>query len=73
MVPYVGASAFVHKAGLHASAIIKDPSTYEHIDLRWWEMNGLSRCQIRPVNRTCCRLADAGIEVDRDHPSLGHS
>ena len=30
--PYVGASAFVHKAGLHASAIIKDPSTYEHID-----------------------------------------
>ncbi|MBV7378493.1 citramalate synthase [Maritimibacter dapengensis] len=30
--PYVGASAFVHKAGLHASAILKDPTTYEHID-----------------------------------------
>jgi len=30
--PYVGASAFAHKAGLHASAILKDPSTYEHID-----------------------------------------
>jgi len=30
--PYVGASAFAHKAGLHASAIAKDPSTYEHID-----------------------------------------
>lgn len=30
--PYVGGSAFVHKAGLHASAILKDPSTYEHID-----------------------------------------
>lgn len=28
---YVGASAFVHKAGLHASAILKDPTTYEHI------------------------------------------
>ena len=28
---YVGASAFAHKAGLHASAILKDPSTYEHI------------------------------------------
>ncbi len=28
---YVGASAFAHKAGLHASAIIKDPTTYEHI------------------------------------------
>lgn len=30
--PYVGASAFAHKAGLHASAILKDPSSYEHID-----------------------------------------
>ncbi|MDQ1847961.1 citramalate synthase [Gemmobacter fulvus] len=30
--PYIGASAFAHKAGLHASAILKDPSTYEHID-----------------------------------------
>lgn len=29
---YVGGSAFTHKAGLHASAILKDPETYEHID-----------------------------------------
>ena len=32
--PYVGASAFAHKAGLHASAILKDPTTYEHIPPR---------------------------------------
>ena len=30
--PYVGASAFAHKAGLHASAILKNPATYEHVD-----------------------------------------
>ncbi len=29
--PYVGASAFTHKSGLHASAILKDPTTYEHV------------------------------------------
>jgi 2-isopropylmalate synthase len=29
--PYVGESAFVTKAGIHASAIMKDPATYEHI------------------------------------------
>ena len=29
--PYVGSSAFTHKAGLHASAIVKNPKTYEHI------------------------------------------
>ena len=30
--PYVGDSAFSTKAGIHASAIVKDPKTYEHID-----------------------------------------
>ncbi|WEX07652.1 citramalate synthase [Chelativorans sp. AA-79] len=29
--PYVGASAFATKAGIHASAILKDPQTYEHV------------------------------------------
>lgn len=29
--PYVGASAFATKAGIHASAMMKDPRTYEHI------------------------------------------
>ena len=28
---YVGACAFTHKAGLHASAVAKDPSSYEHV------------------------------------------
>ncbi|CAB4685650.1 MAG: citramalate synthase [Actinobacteria bacterium] len=30
--PYVGVSAFAHKAGLHASAIKIDPSLYQHED-----------------------------------------
>ena len=29
--PYVGASAFATKAGIHASAVLKDPRTYEHV------------------------------------------
>ena len=29
--PYVGAAAFATKAGIHASSIAKDPSTYEHV------------------------------------------
>ena len=29
--PYVGAAAFAHKGGLHASAAQKDPRTYEHV------------------------------------------
>jgi 2-isopropylmalate synthase len=30
--PYVGVSAFAHKAGLHASAVKVDPDMYQHID-----------------------------------------
>src|SRR6478609_5489642 len=30
--PYVGSSAFTHKAGLHASAIKIDPNLYQHMD-----------------------------------------
>ncbi|RLA84273.1 MAG: citramalate synthase [Deltaproteobacteria bacterium] len=30
--PYVGESAFAHKAGVHVSAVLKSPHTYEHID-----------------------------------------
>ncbi len=29
--PYVGRSAFATKAGIHASAIVKEPETYEHV------------------------------------------
>ncbi len=31
-MPFVGLSAFAHKAGVHASAVVKNSSTYEHID-----------------------------------------
>ena len=69
--PYVGASAFAHKAGLHASAIAKDPTTYEHID------PGLvGNARIVPMSNQAgqsnlrARLADAGIEVAKDDPAM---
>ncbi len=31
-MPYVGASSFATKAGIHASALLKDPKTYEHVE-----------------------------------------
>ncbi len=69
--PYVGASAFAHKAGLHASAILKDPTTYEHIAP---ELVGNSR--IIPMSNQAGqsnlrrRLAEAGIETEAGDPAL---
>jgi 2-isopropylmalate synthase len=71
--PYVGASAFAHKAGLHASAILKDPSTYEHVPP---EVVGNAR--VIPMSNQAgqsnlrMRLAAAGIEVDAKDARLGH-
>jgi 2-isopropylmalate synthase len=31
-LPFVGRSAFAHKGGVHVSAVMRDPTTYEHID-----------------------------------------
>jgi 2-isopropylmalate synthase len=30
--PYVGVSAFAHKAGYHVAGIMKDPNAYQHVD-----------------------------------------
>ncbi len=30
--PYVGSSAFAHKGGIHVSAVLKNPLTYEHLE-----------------------------------------
>ncbi|MDO9638704.1 MAG: citramalate synthase [Pseudotabrizicola sp.] len=70
--PYVGASAYAHKAGLHASAILKDPTTYEHVPP---EVTGNAR--IIPMSNQAgqsnlrTRLAQAGIVVDPKDAQLG--
>ncbi|MGI9498937.1 MAG: citramalate synthase [Geminicoccaceae bacterium] len=61
---YVGAHAFTHKAGLHASAVAKDPTFYEHIEP---ERVG-NRRKILISNQAgrsnlMARLADIGLEA----------
>ena len=69
--PYVGASAFAHKAGLHASAILKDPATYEHIDPAL-----VGNTRVIPMSNQAgqsnlrARLVAAGIEVAPGDPAL---
>ncbi|MEJ6395053.1 citramalate synthase [Gymnodinialimonas sp. 2305UL16-5] len=68
---YVGASAFAHKAGLHASAIVKNPTTYEHIDPA-----AVGNTRIIPMSNQAGqsnlrkRLAEAGLDVAKDNPAL---
>ncbi|MCZ8100669.1 MAG: citramalate synthase [Burkholderiales bacterium] len=70
--PYVGASAFATKAGIHASAVLKDPRTYEHIRP---EATGNRRLVLvsdqAGKSNIAAELERVGISVDRDDPRLG--
>ena len=68
---FVGASAFAHKAGLHASAILKNPTTYEHVDPA-----AVGNTRIVPMSNQAGqsnlreRLAKAGLDVEKGDPAL---
>ena len=70
--PYIGASAFAHKAGLHASAILKDPTTYEHVNPAL-----IGNARVIPMSNQAgqsnlrARLQAAGIVVEPGDPRLG--
>ncbi|UWQ20298.1 citramalate synthase [Jannaschia sp. W003] len=61
--PFVGASAFAHKAGLHASAVAKDPTLYEHVP-----PEAVGNARIVPMSNQAGlsnlreRLASAGLQ-----------
>ncbi|MGQ9369861.1 citramalate synthase [Azospirillum sp. ST 5-10] len=69
--PYVGASAFAHKGGLHVSAIEKDPASYEHVAP---ETVGNRRVIVvsdqAGRSNIVARLREIGAEIDAGDPRL---
>ncbi len=69
--PYVGESAFASKAGIHVSALMKDPGTYEHVppeavgnERRIMVSDQAGRANI------LSELARMGIPVNKDDPAV---
>ncbi len=69
--PYVGKSAFATKAGIHASAIMKEPETYEHVppDKVGNRRQMLVSDQAGRSN-VIAALERAGIPFERNDPKL---
>jgi 2-isopropylmalate synthase len=69
--PYVGASAFAHKGGIHVSAVMKDPATYEHVPP---EKVGNNRVILvsdqAGKSNILDRLASSNISVEKDDPAI---
>ena len=70
-LPYVGASAFSHKGGMHVSAVQKNPKTYEHIDP---EEVGNSRNIVvsdqAGQSNIMSRLKSIGIQIEKNDPKI---
>ena len=69
--PYVGSSAFATKAGIHASALIKDPKTYEHVPPESVGNNrNLMVSDQGGKSNFLDQLSRRGIEVEKSNPKL---
>jgi len=69
--PYVGDSAFSTKAGIHASAIMKEPETYEHVKPE--SIGNRRRLLVSDQggkSNLVAELARIGIEVERSDRRL---
>ncbi|WP_420506752.1 citramalate synthase [Nitratireductor aquimarinus] len=69
--PYVGASAFTTKAGIHASAVLKEPETYEHVPPE--SVGNTRRVMVSDQggkSNFIAELKRRGIAVDRADPRL---
>ncbi|OJU00722.1 MAG: citramalate synthase [Rhizobium sp. 63-7] len=70
-MPYVGASAFATKAGIHASALLKDPRTYEHVPPE--SVGNFRKVMVSDQggkSNFINALKRRGIEVGKDDPRL---
>lgn len=69
--PFVGSSAFATKAGIHASALLKDPKTYEHVEPE--SVGNRRRVMVSDQggkSNFLNELKKRGISVGKDDPRL---
>ena len=69
--PYVGDSAFATKAGIHASAIMKDPATYEHVAPE--DIGNKRKVLVSEQagkSNVLAELERVGIKADKDDPRV---
>src|SRR2546427_7274217 len=67
--PYVGDSAFAHKGGMHVSAVLKHPETYEHIDPQ--AVGNHRRVLVSELSgqsNIVWKAREYGIDIDQDTP-----
>ena len=71
--PYVGDSAFAHKGGIHVSAVLKHPDTYEHIDPeRVGNHRRVLVSELSGQSNILWKARQYGIDLDKNTPDAKH-
>ncbi|MCA1902585.1 MAG: citramalate synthase [Candidatus Hydrogenedens sp.] len=69
--PYVGRDAFTHKAGMHADAVRKAKSSYEHIEPEWiGNFTHIAVSELSGRANLIQKAKELGIELDKDSPQV---
>ncbi|MFQ5428295.1 MAG: citramalate synthase [Thermodesulfobacteriota bacterium] len=69
--PYVGQSAFAHKGGIHVSAVLRNPLTYEHIEPE--SVGNQQRVLVSDLSgrsNIVRKAAEFGLDVESDSPVI---
>jgi 2-isopropylmalate synthase len=69
--PFVGRSAFAHKGGIHVSAILKNPGTYEHIKpgLVGNEQR-VTVSELSGISNLVYKAKAYGVDIKKDSPEV---
>jgi 2-isopropylmalate synthase len=70
-LPFVGASAFAHKGGIHVSAVMKDHTTYEHVKPE--SVGNIRRVLVSDLSgksNLLYKAREMNMQIDESHPGL---
>jgi len=69
--PFVGRSAFAHKGGIHVSAILKNPGTYEHIKPALvGNEQRVTVSELSGISNLVYKAKAYGVDIKKDSPEV---
>ncbi|MFH1709579.1 MAG: citramalate synthase [bacterium] len=69
--PFVGRSAFAHKGGIHVSAVLKHPGTYEHIKPALvGNEQRVTISELSGISNLVYKAKAYGVDIKKDSPQV---
>lgn len=69
--PFVGASAFAHKAGMHVDGVRKNPASFEHVDPeRLGNRRRILISELSGASNVFLKAVEMGLDLERSSPKM---